>query len=124
MTIKYTSTEHYVNLCTTWAKSVNSKDFYIPAASHILYNILCNKKADSGFTNVTNPIKLLNGCRINQGFLLGLDILRVCKDRHHPYSKNTLYRPFGPHVTKDMHDQINIIVYELFLEALQMEAQL
>ena len=63
----FTHKEHYLAFRAAWAESINSKEFEITGAYHMLYNILRGKAFDHGFTPITRTTKLQNGAYINLG---------------------------------------------------------
>jgi hypothetical protein len=80
----FNSKEQYLAFRAAWASAVNSKSAkkttpteqwgpnrtpgWITSRHMILFNILRNREADAGFTNVTNVTKLTNGQYVNDGF--------------------------------------------------------
>lgn len=79
----FATKEDYLTFRKAWAKATNDPrckkvlkegkygkyrtDSWLTAAHHILFNILCNKPIDNGFTPVTNRNKLTNGTYLNHG---------------------------------------------------------
>lgn len=61
--------EQYFSFRDAWASAVNNKETrsHLRAEHYILYNILCGKSFDRGFTPITNANKLQNGMYINHG---------------------------------------------------------
>ena len=57
--------EQYLAFRAAWATAAQSKE--LTAEHHILFNILCGRPIDHGFTPITKPSKLQNGFRINHG---------------------------------------------------------
>lgn len=90
----FLNTEQYLNFRAAWSAAVNSPKAkshleehnaywknetgmhkvsgWINAEHHILYNLLCNKPHDHGFTITTNSRKLMNGTLINHGYYWGM----------------------------------------------------
>lgn len=75
--------EDYLTFRKAWAKATNDprsksellennwgkyrKDGWLTAAHHMLFNILCDRPVDVGFTPITNRNKLTNGAYLNHG---------------------------------------------------------
>jgi hypothetical protein len=118
----FNTKEQYLSFRDAWktaAKSIKATKAtqvrgWIQAEHHILFNVLCRKKIDNGFTPVTNSNKLNNGTHINQGFYFGMSRLRnmqktaldiingksVYEGRARAFAE--FIEPFGNTVTVDM----------------------
>lgn len=64
--------EQYFTFRKSWSSAVNNDKAKPPvawlhASHHILFNLLCNKPFDNGFTPITNINKLKNGTYLNHG---------------------------------------------------------
>ena len=113
----FNTKEQYLSFRAAWNTASNKENrstCWLQAEHHILFNILCRKSIDNGFTPVTNSNKLKNGTYINQGFYFGMNRLRnmqaIAKDI---LNGKTVYQgratafaeflaPFGNTVTVDM----------------------
>jgi hypothetical protein len=87
----FNTKEQYLSFRDAWKKAANSEkakktlktgdygtyrtDGWLHAQHHILFNILCGRRADRGFTPVTNSNKLKSGTYLNHGFYFAMSTL-------------------------------------------------
>lgn len=88
----FNTKEQYLSFRDAWKAAINNdkakkhlktndygtyrEDGWLQAEHHILFNILCGRPADRGFTPVTNINKLKSGMYLNHGFYFGMSRLR------------------------------------------------
>ena len=139
MTTYFENKEHYINFRKAWAAAVNSprakKTFieeknyqggymrvrrlgWLKAEHYMLFNLLRNRPAETGFTPVTNKRKLLNGSSFNYAVENTAFVLRtMVKEANSAISKGDMFgstklqeflEPFDGTVTIQMLASITV----------------
>lgn len=74
MTTYFETKDQYITFRTAWAKAAQAKQ--LTAAHMVMFNILCGRPHDRGFTPITKTTKLLNGAYLNHGLYFAVDDLK------------------------------------------------
>lgn len=92
--------EQYLAFRAAWATAAQSKE--LTAEHHILFNILCGRPIDRGFTPITKATKLQNGFRINHG------LYHAAQSLQYRMVNEEFMAPFGDTITKEMIEGLEI----------------
>jgi hypothetical protein len=79
----FNTKEQYFSFRNAWkaaASQKNRKSGWLQAEHHILFNIICGRSVDHGFTPITNKNKLKSGAYINHGLYFGMYHLMLMQD--------------------------------------------
>lgn len=128
---RFSSKQEYLKFKKIWRDAVNDdlarkrivvkgnetlvEKSWIKAGHHIIFNLLCGKDADYGFSEITDPNKLDNGQVPKQGYVLALDQL-IWMFRINPHfryktiRREIFMRPFAGFVDEDT---VNSLLDEL-----------
>jgi len=74
----FNTKEQYLSFRDAWKSAAGSdkrKSGWLHVEHHILFNILCDRPADRGFTPITSSNKLKSGTYINHGLYFGMSTL-------------------------------------------------
>ena len=80
----FNTKEQYISFRHAWSNAARNSEkdtsCWLQAEHHILFNLLCGKPVDHGFTPVTNKNKLKSGTYINHGLYFGMMTLATLHD--------------------------------------------
>ncbi len=99
--------QHYIDFRARWSKLCSTdtgRGRLLSPTHYLVYAALRGRDWRRGFTPITNPKKLANGGRDNQGWVHAL------REIHSSYSEGGILAVFDGQVTKEMLAQVRAVI--------------